>query len=60
LSLHAEPVAKATKRPSQAARNAQTTTITVPEKKQVKTCLVASCGWPTDAALPARRSIAKR
>jgi hypothetical protein len=31
-----------------------------PEKTQIKTILVASCGWPTDAALPDRRRPAKR
>jgi hypothetical protein len=32
----------------------------VPEKAQIKTTLIASCGWPTDAALPERRRPAKR
>ena len=32
----------------------------VPEKTQFKTILIASCGWPTDAALPERRRPAKR
>jgi hypothetical protein len=31
-----------------------------PEKAQIKTTLIASCGWPTDAALPERRRPAKR
>ena len=32
----------------------------VPEKAQIKTTLIASCGWPTDAALPERRRPAQR
>jgi hypothetical protein len=33
---------------------------TPPARQHVKTILVASCGWPTDATPPARRRTAKR
>jgi len=45
-----------TARPPEAKAQAQA----VPEKAQIKTTLIASCGWPTDAALPERRRPAKR
>lgn len=31
-----------------------------PSKVQVRTLLVASCGWPTDAPAPERKKAAKR
>jgi hypothetical protein len=32
----------------------------VPEKSPIRTMLIASCGWPTEATLPERRRPAKR
>jgi hypothetical protein len=62
LSVLVEPTAKGGKRPSpNPARSAQTAGAKPqPDKKTIKTCLVASCGWPTDAELPARRSATRR
>jgi hypothetical protein len=62
LNPSVEPAAKTGKRPPPASRSAQPKASAAPaaEKKTVKTCLVPSCGWPTDAELPARRSGAKR
>jgi hypothetical protein len=31
-----------------------------PPKEQIRTQLIASCGWPTDAPAPARKQAAKR
>jgi hypothetical protein len=33
---------------------------TPPARQHVKTILVPSCGWPTDATVPPRRRTAKR
>lgn len=41
-------------------RAAEAKPLAAPEKAQIKTTLIASCGWPTDAALPERRRPAKR
>jgi hypothetical protein len=34
--------------------------VDTPSKITVRTLLVASCGWPTDAPAPERKKIAKR
>jgi len=46
--------AHATARPAGAKPKA------APTKEQLRTLLVASCGWPTDAAAPGRRRAARR
>ncbi len=40
--------------------NARIEPIDTPSKITVRTLLVASCGWPTDAPAPERKKIAKR
>ena len=40
--------------------NARIEPIDTPSKNTVRTLLVASCGWPTDAPAPERKKITKR
>ena len=62
LSILETPVAPAKKTGKRAAPQAAPSTgePNALPKKEIRTLLVASCGWPTDAALPARRRPAKR
>lgn len=61
LNPSVEPAVKNGKRPPAATRSvaSKANHAAAADKKVVKTCLVANCGWPTHAELPVKRS-AKR
>lgn len=64
-SILKTPAASATKTkkrpaPRQAERQAGEAAVPAAGKGHIRTLLVASCGWPTDADLPPPRRAAKR
>jgi len=54
------PIATKRAAPRKTARPPEAKTQAAPEKAQIRTMLVPSCGWPTDAALPDRKRTTKR
>jgi hypothetical protein len=60
LETTVAPAKKANKRGTTVRKTATDTVVevasTTPPKSEIRTLLVASYGWPTDAALPVRRT----